>query len=127
MNGAEWLARSLHASDTRHLFFVDAVLRRTLLECERIGVQPVLAHTEKAAVYMADAYARVSGRPGVSRRPAGRTQPASISTSIVPFATCTPRTASGMTRSVRSYRRSKFRRRAVRFELTMAIKCCHLS
>lgn len=65
MNGAEWLARSLHASDTKHLFFVDAVLRRTLLECERIGVQPVLAHTEKAAVYMADAYGRVSGRPGV--------------------------------------------------------------
>src|SRR3712207_4646144 len=65
MNGAEWLARSLHASGQRHLFFVDAVLRRTLLECERIGVQPVLAHTEKAAAYMADAYGRVSGRPGV--------------------------------------------------------------
>jgi acetolactate synthase-1/2/3 large subunit len=65
MNGAEWLARSLHASGQTHLFFVDAVLRRTLLECERIGVQPVLAHTEKAAVYMADAYGRVSGRPGV--------------------------------------------------------------
>jgi acetolactate synthase-1/2/3 large subunit len=59
------LARSLHASGVGHLFFVDAVLRRTLLECERIGVQPVLAHTEKAAVYMADAYGRVSGRPGV--------------------------------------------------------------
>ena len=29
----------------------------------------------------------LSGRPGTSRRPAGRTQPVSISTSIVPFAT----------------------------------------
>jgi len=65
MNGAEWLARSLHASGQTHLFFVDAVLRRTLLECERLGVQPVLAHTEKAAVYMADAYGRIAGRPGV--------------------------------------------------------------
>ncbi|MBX9697974.1 MAG: thiamine pyrophosphate-binding protein [Acetobacteraceae bacterium] len=65
MNGAEWLARSLKASGTGHLFFVDAVLRRTLLECERIGVAPILAHTEKAAAYMADAYGRVSGRPGV--------------------------------------------------------------
>src|SRR5215203_6217348 len=65
MNGAEWLARSLHVSGVGHLFFVDAVLRRTLLECERIGVAPILAHTEKAAAYMADAYGRVSGRPGV--------------------------------------------------------------
>ncbi|MGK7864633.1 thiamine pyrophosphate-binding protein [Falsiroseomonas sp. E2-1-a4] len=65
MNGAEWLARSLKASGQTHLFFVDAVLRRTLLEMERVGVQPVLAHTEKAAAYMADAYGRISGRPGV--------------------------------------------------------------
>ena len=62
MKGFEWLARSLKASGQTHFFFVDAVLRRTLLELERVGVQPVLAHTEKAAVYMADAYARVSGR-----------------------------------------------------------------
>ena len=65
MNGAEWLARSLHASGQTHFFFVDAVLRRTLLELERLGVQPVLAHTEKAAAYLADAYGRIAGRPGV--------------------------------------------------------------
>ena len=38
--------------------------------------------------------AKVSGRPGVSRRPAGRTQPASISTSSVPLEIWTPRIAS---------------------------------
>ena len=65
MKGSEWLARSLHGSGQTHIFFVDAVLRRTLLELERFGVQPVLAHTEKAAAYMADAYGRISGRPGV--------------------------------------------------------------
>lgn len=65
MNGAEWLARSLRESGATHLFFVDAVLRRTLLEAERIGLQPVLAHTEKAAAYMADAHARITGRPAV--------------------------------------------------------------
>lgn len=65
MNGAEWLVRSLKASGIGHFFFVDAVLRRSLLEMERLGVQPVLAHTEKAAVYMADAYARIRGVPGV--------------------------------------------------------------
>ena len=38
--------------------------------------------------------AKVSGRPGTSRRPAGRTQPASISTSSVPLEIWTPRIAS---------------------------------
>lgn len=65
MTGAEWLAGSLAASGQSHVFFVDAVLRPTLLALSRLGVKPVLAHTEKAAVYMADAYGRVSGRPGV--------------------------------------------------------------
>ncbi len=65
MTGAEWLAQSLAASGQTHVFFVDAVLRRTLLGLAAAGVAPVLAHTEKAAVYMADGYARVSGRPGV--------------------------------------------------------------
>jgi acetolactate synthase-1/2/3 large subunit len=65
MNGAEWLVRSLKASGVEHVFFVDAVLRRSLLEMERLGVQPVLAHTEKAAAYMADAYGRLRGVPGV--------------------------------------------------------------
>ena len=38
--------------------------------------------------------AKMSGRPGTSRRPAGRTQPASISTSSVPLEIWTPRIAS---------------------------------
>ena len=65
MTGGAWLAASLAASGQSHVFFVDAVLRRTLLALSEAGVAPVLAHTEKAAVYMADGYARVSGRPGV--------------------------------------------------------------
>ena len=65
VTGAEWLARSLAQSGQTHVFFVDAVLRRTLLALSQAGVRPVLAHTEKAAVYMADGYARVSGRPGI--------------------------------------------------------------
>lgn len=65
MTGAEFLARSIAASGQTHVFFVDAVLRRTLLALHGLGVQAVLAHTEKAAAYMADGYARVSGRPGI--------------------------------------------------------------
>src|SRR5690348_13766431 len=65
MNGAEWLARALAGAGTSHVFFVESVLRRTLLQLKDLGVIPVLAHSEKAAAYMADGYARIAGRPGV--------------------------------------------------------------
>ena len=38
------------------------VLRRALGD---LGVKPILAHSEKAAAYMADGYARVAMRPGI--------------------------------------------------------------
>src|SRR6266478_2861005 len=65
MNGAEWLARALAGAGTTHVFFVESVLRRTLLQLKDLGVNPILAHSEKAAAYMADGYARVMRRPGV--------------------------------------------------------------
>ncbi len=65
MNGAEWLARALAGTGMRHVFFVESTLRRTLLHLRDLGVRPILAHSEKAAAYMADGYARVAGRPGV--------------------------------------------------------------
>ncbi|MGA7259928.1 MAG: thiamine pyrophosphate-binding protein, partial [Stellaceae bacterium] len=65
MNGAEWLARALAGAGTTHVFFVESVLRRTLLQLKDFGVTPILAHSEKAAAYMADGYARIAGRPGV--------------------------------------------------------------
>ncbi len=65
ISGAEWLARSLAANGTTHVFFVDAVLRRTLIELGTLGVTRVLAHAEKSAAYMADGFARIAGRPGI--------------------------------------------------------------
>src|SRR5437762_3472032 len=65
MNGAEWLARALAGTGMSHVFFVESVMRRTLLQLSDLGVKPVLAHSEKAAAYMADGYARVARRPGV--------------------------------------------------------------
>ena len=65
MNGAEWLAGALAGTGMSHVFFVESVLRRTLLQLSDLGVKPVLAHSEKAAAYMADGYARVARRPGV--------------------------------------------------------------
>jgi acetolactate synthase I/II/III large subunit len=64
LTGAEWFARTLVASGTTHVFWVDAVLRRTLIELGGMNIMRVLAHTEKAAAYMADGYARIAGRPG---------------------------------------------------------------
>src|SRR6185436_18135362 len=63
ITGAEALARLIAASGSTHVFFVDAVARRMLIELEPLGVTRVLAHSEKAAAYMADAYARVARRP----------------------------------------------------------------
>src|SRR3977135_4211415 len=65
MNGAEWLARALASTGMTHVFFVESVMRRTLLQLTDLGVKPVLAHSEKAAAYMADGYARLARRPGV--------------------------------------------------------------
>ncbi|HKS90275.1 MAG TPA: thiamine pyrophosphate-binding protein, partial [Stellaceae bacterium] len=65
INGAEWLAKALHSTGMTHVFFVESVLRRTLLQLTDLGVKPVLAHSEKAAAYMADGYARIAGRPAV--------------------------------------------------------------
>ncbi|HET6608980.1 MAG TPA: thiamine pyrophosphate-binding protein [Rhodopila sp.] len=65
VTGAEFLARSLAANGTTHVFFIDAVLRRTLIELGTLGVQRVLGHSEKAVAYMADGYARIAGRPGI--------------------------------------------------------------
>ncbi len=66
MTGARFLADFLEAQSVSHIFFVPAVLMQTMREIERKnGVQRILCHSEKAAAYMADGYARASGRPGV--------------------------------------------------------------
>ena len=65
ITGARFLAEALRGQGVGHVFFVDAILRRALIEFEALGIVRVMAHAEKAAAYMADGYARASGRPGV--------------------------------------------------------------
>lgn len=66
MTGAQVLADMLAGYGVTHVFMVPAVLRRTLAEMERrTTIARVHAHGEKSAAYMADGYARASGRPGV--------------------------------------------------------------
>jgi acetolactate synthase-1/2/3 large subunit len=66
LTGAQVMAEMLDGYGVTHIFMVPAVLRRSLAEIERrTAIKRIHAHGEKAAVYMADAYARVSGRPGI--------------------------------------------------------------
>ena len=65
MTGARMFARMLQAHGVTHVFFMDAILRRALAEMEDVGIERILGHSEKAVAYMADGYARISGRPGI--------------------------------------------------------------
>ena len=62
---AEALATMAHGYGVTSAFFVPTFALRALAEMNRLGIQVVSAHGEKAAAYMADGYARVSGRPGL--------------------------------------------------------------
>jgi acetolactate synthase-1/2/3 large subunit len=66
VTGAEVLADMLAGYGVTHVFMVPAVLRRTFAEMERrTSIRRIHTHGEKSAAYMADGYARASGRPGV--------------------------------------------------------------
>jgi acetolactate synthase-1/2/3 large subunit len=66
MTGAQCLADMLAGYGVSHVFMVPAVLRRTFAEMERrTSIARIHCHGEKAAAYMADGYARASGRPGI--------------------------------------------------------------
>ena len=72
--GAEAAVRMLDDYGVRHVFglcgdtslpFYDALYRM------EHGITHVLTRDERSAAYMADGYARVSGRPGVCEGPSG--------------------------------------------------------
>ena len=50
----------------------------------------ITCRQEGGAAFMAEAEGKLTGRPGVRRRPRKRTQPDSIRTSSVPLEVCTP-------------------------------------
>jgi len=66
LTGAKVLAKMLVDYGVTDIFHVPAVLRTTMAELEVISnVRRIHAHGEASAAYMADGYARASGRPGV--------------------------------------------------------------
>ncbi len=65
ITGARFIAEMLKGYGVTHVFYVDAIFRKTMVELEELGIRRVITHSEKAAAYMADGYARVSYRAGV--------------------------------------------------------------
>ena len=57
LNGARFIAETLKGYGLTHVFFVDAMLRKAMVDLEELGVCRVVTHSEKAAAYMADGYA----------------------------------------------------------------------
>src|SRR5215210_6627480 len=66
MSGAECMADMLARYGVTHVFHVPAVLRKSFVEMERrTKIKRIHTHGEKSAAYMADGYARASGKPGI--------------------------------------------------------------
>jgi acetolactate synthase-1/2/3 large subunit len=66
MKGYEAATRMFEGYGVTHIFMVPAVLRRTMVELgEKTEIRRIHCHGEKSAAYMADGYARASGRPGI--------------------------------------------------------------
>src|SRR3569832_1425611 len=74
MNGADALVRMLQLNGVKHIFglcgdtslpFYDAMARLDH------GIDHVLTRDERSAAYMADGYARVTGKPGICEGPSG--------------------------------------------------------
>jgi acetolactate synthase-1/2/3 large subunit len=67
ITGGKYMADFFNAYGVTAVFFMPAIMSRTLatIEMEGMPIKRVLTHGEKAAAYMADGYARVTGRPGI--------------------------------------------------------------
>jgi acetolactate synthase-1/2/3 large subunit len=65
ISGARYIAETLKGYGLTHIFYMEIILPQSLIEMERLGIQRIVTHSEKAAAYMADGYARMSCRPGV--------------------------------------------------------------
>lgn len=65
LDGYQYIAKTLQGYGVDHVFYVEAMLRMVNKEFGEMGVKRVMAHSENAAAYMADGYARMSGKPGL--------------------------------------------------------------
>ena len=74
MNGADALVRMLQMNNVKHIFGLCGDTTLPLYDAlARLdhGIDHILTRDERSAAYMADGYARVTGRPGVCEGPSG--------------------------------------------------------
>lgn len=65
MRGYQYISEFFRRTGASHIFLVPTNLYHSLAQLEGSGIARVLCHSEKAAAYMADGYAKASGRPGI--------------------------------------------------------------
>jgi acetolactate synthase-1/2/3 large subunit len=67
-SGQRLFAEMVHGYGITHVFFVPTILTPALAEMGTLSprITRITAHSEKAAAYMADGYARASKRPGLA-------------------------------------------------------------
>ncbi len=63
--GSKLFAEMMLGYGVSHIFFVPAIMMKAMAEMEDMPIKRVMVHGEKAAAYMADGYARASGKPGI--------------------------------------------------------------
>ena len=66
MTGSRLFAEAMRAYGVSHIFLVPFVISKALAEMEDMSIRRVSTHSELAAVYMADGYARASRKVGVA-------------------------------------------------------------
>jgi len=66
MKGYEYIAKTFKEYGVSHIFYIEAILRMAMREMEKTGIQCIMPHSENAAGYMADGYARATGKPGIA-------------------------------------------------------------
>ena len=65
MTGSRLFAEMMQGYGVSHIFFVPTLMQKALAEMEDMPIRRIMVHGEKSSAYMADGYARASGKPGV--------------------------------------------------------------
>ncbi len=65
MTGARFMVETMKEYGVSHVFYMPMIVTRALVEMEKVGIRRIMTHSEKAAAYRADGYARAARRPAV--------------------------------------------------------------
>ncbi|MGH2366035.1 MAG: thiamine pyrophosphate-binding protein [Chloroflexota bacterium] len=65
MTGSRAFADLVEGYGLSHVFNMPTMMMPAMAELDRRGIVPITPHSEKAAAYMADGFARITHRPGI--------------------------------------------------------------